>query len=90
MADEAVERSENWLFDFTKLRSISETIDPENNVVPVAVQDANTKEVLIIAYVNEFALKSTMETGLATFWSTSRNELWVKEKNRGMFYRCKK
>jgi phosphoribosyl-AMP cyclohydrolase len=83
MADEDVERSEKWLFDFTKLRKITENIDPENYVVPVVVQDANTKEVLILAYVNQQALEMTMETGLATFWSTSRNELWIKGKKSG-------
>jgi len=39
--------------------------------------------VLIIAYANEAALKHTLEHGVATFWSTSRNELWVKGATSG-------
>jgi phosphoribosyl-AMP cyclohydrolase len=52
-------------------------------VVPVAVQDADSKEVLIIAYANEEALQHTLTHGVATFWSTSRNELWIKGATSG-------
>ena len=68
------------LLDFDKLRQVARGPEP---VIPVAVQDADTKEVLIIAYVNEAALRYTMEHGVATFWSTSRNELWVKGATSG-------
>ena len=61
--------------DFEKLRSVAAT---ESSVVPCCVQHVDTKEVLIIAYVNEEALQKSIETNIATFWSTSRNELWVK------------
>jgi phosphoribosyl-AMP cyclohydrolase len=61
--------------DFGKLRKVAAT---ESGVVPCCVQHADTKEVLIIAYVNEEALAKTIETKIATLWSTSRNELWVK------------
>jgi phosphoribosyl-AMP cyclohydrolase len=54
-----------------------------NPVVPVVVQDVNSKEVLIVAYVNEQALMHSLENGIATFWSTSRNELWIKGKTSG-------
>jgi phosphoribosyl-AMP cyclohydrolase len=47
-------------------------------VVPVVVQDADSKEVLIVAYANEQALQRTLAHGIAIFWSTSRNELWIK------------
>ena len=47
-------------------------------LIPVAVQDAATGEVLIIASANRLALEETLKRGLATFWSRSRNELWVK------------
>jgi phosphoribosyl-AMP cyclohydrolase len=66
--------------DFTKLQKIART---ESQVVPVVVQDADTKDVLVVAYANELALKTTLETGIATFWSTSRNELWIKGKTSG-------
>lgn len=52
-------------------------------VLPVAVQHADTHEVILVAYVNELALQASLETRTATFWSTSRNELWVKGKTSG-------
>jgi phosphoribosyl-AMP cyclohydrolase len=66
--------------DFQKLRKIAKT---ESSVVPVAVQNADTKEVILIAYANEQALNHAIQTRTATFWSTSRNELWVKGESSG-------
>ena len=66
--------------DWDKLDKIAAT---HSHVVPVCVQNAETGEVLVIAYANEEALKYTQENGIAAFWSTSRNELWVKGKTRG-------
>jgi phosphoribosyl-AMP cyclohydrolase len=83
MTNDELERSTKWHFDFSKLFEIVQNIDPANPVIPVVVQDAKTKEVLILAYANEEALKTTFETGLATFFSTSRNELWIKGKSSG-------
>ncbi len=68
------------LMDFEKLRKVAQSPDP---VVPVVVQDVVTKEVLILAYANHKALQHTLESGIATFWSTSRNELWIKGKTSG-------
>ncbi len=81
--NDELERSGTWKFDFAKLFQISQKLDPINPVVPVVVQDVNTKEVLIVAYANKLALETTFETGMATFWSTSRNELWIKGKSSG-------
>ena len=75
-----LENGSEILIDFEKLRKVAQSPDP---VVPVIVQDAKTKEVLILAYANEKALRHTLESGLATFWSTSRNELWIKGKTSG-------
>ena len=61
--------------DFKKLEKVAACGE---DVVPVAVQDADTKEVLILAYANEQALDYTLKSGTAAFWSTSRKELWVK------------
>ena len=61
--------------DFEKLRKVAQTDHP---VVPVAVQDVDSKAVLLIGYVNDQALQYTLENRVATFWSTSRNELWIK------------
>jgi phosphoribosyl-AMP cyclohydrolase len=80
---EEVERSGKWLFDFSKLIKVGEKIDPKNPVIPVVVQDANTKEVLICAYANEAALRYSLLHKIATFWSTSRNELWIKGQSSG-------
>ncbi len=66
--------------DFTKLQKIAKT---DSLVVPVVVQDADSKEVLVIAYANQLALDATLKTGVATFWSTTRNELWIKCKTSG-------
>ena len=66
--------------DFGKLQAIGRG---EAAVIPVAVQDADSKEVLIIAYANQEAVAYTLTHGVAAFWSTSRNELWVKGATSG-------
>ena len=77
---ELLENGGALLIDFEKLRKVAQSEDP---VVPVVVQDAATREVIILAYANEKALRHTLESGLATFWSTSRHELWIKGKTSG-------
>lgn len=54
-----------------------------NGLIPVVVQDANTKEVLMVAYANEEALRKTLESGYAHYWSRSRNKLWMKGETSG-------
>lgn len=49
-----------------------------HEMIPVVVQDYKTNEVLMLAYMNELAFQTTLETGLMTYWSRSRNELWTK------------
>lgn len=49
-----------------------------DGMVPVVVQDYKTDEVLMVAYMNEEAYRTTLETGKMTYWSRSRNELWTK------------
>ncbi len=49
-----------------------------DKLVPVVVQDFATKEVIMMAYANEEAYRMTVETGIATYWSRSRSEIWVK------------
>ena len=66
--------------DFGKLQAIGRG---EASVIPVAVQNFDTKDVLIVAYVNQEALAYTLTHGVAAFWSTSRNELWVKGATSG-------
>jgi len=52
-------------------------------LVPVIVQDHETGDVLMLAYMNQRAWLKTLETGKATYWSRSRNELWVKGETSG-------
>ncbi len=54
-----------------------------NGLIPVVVQDAKTKEVLMLAYANKEALEHTLKTKKGTYWSRSRKELWVKGETSG-------
>ena len=51
-------------------------------IVPVIVQDANTNEVLTLAYSNKESLERTLSTGNSWFWSRSRKKLWMKGEDR--------
>ena len=59
--------------DFTKL----------DGLIPAVIQDANTLEILMVGFMNEEALQKTRETGFATFWSRTRNKLWMKGETSG-------
>jgi phosphoribosyl-AMP cyclohydrolase len=50
----------------------------KDGLIPVIAQDVHTKEVLMLAYANELAIRKTLETGYGHYWSRSRNELWMK------------
>jgi phosphoribosyl-AMP cyclohydrolase len=78
-----LEEGKNLQLDFTKLAKASAKCP---DVIPCAVQNADTGEVILIAYVNERALKASVESQTAVFWSTSRNELWEKGKTSGEVY----
>ncbi|MCL2294174.1 MAG: phosphoribosyl-AMP cyclohydrolase [Spirochaetes bacterium] len=53
------------------------------NLLPVVTQNAETKEVLILSFVNLEAFEETVRSGYATYWSRSRNELWKKGMTSG-------
>jgi phosphoribosyl-ATP pyrophosphohydrolase/phosphoribosyl-AMP cyclohydrolase len=55
----------------------------ERGLVPAIVQDASTREVLTLAYMNRESLERTIVTGETWFWSRSRNELWHKGQTSG-------
>jgi phosphoribosyl-AMP cyclohydrolase len=57
--------------------------DKLQGLVPVVVQDFTTGEVLMLAYMNRQAWEETLKTRQATYWSRSRNELWVKGETSG-------
>ena len=59
--------------DFSKL----------NGLLPVVTQDAETNEVLMVAYMNEEAWNHTLKTGHATYYSRSRGQLWIKGETSG-------
>jgi phosphoribosyl-ATP pyrophosphohydrolase/phosphoribosyl-AMP cyclohydrolase len=54
-------------------------------LIPAVLQDANTREVLMLAYMNEEAVQRTIDSGDAWFWSRSRQELWHKGDTSGNF-----
>ncbi len=54
-------------------------------LIPAVVQDTTSNEVLMLAYMNAESLALTLSTGKATYWSRSRNELWVKGATSGHF-----
>ncbi len=57
----------------------------DQGLVPVIVQDYKTNQVLMLAYMNEEAYTRTVETGRMTYWSRSRNELWIKGDTSGHY-----
>ena len=54
-------------------------------LIPAIVQDVTNNEVLMLAYMNAESLALTLSTGKATYWSRSRNELWVKGATSGHY-----
>ncbi len=76
----ALEEGAALQLDWRKLEAIA---DKKMGVIPVAVQHADTKEVILVAYVNQEALEYSLRERTATFWSTSRNELWIKGQTSG-------
>ena len=52
-------------------------------LIPAVIQDAETSEVLMVGFMNDEALALTRSTGFATFYSRSRNKLWMKGETSG-------
>lgn len=61
-----------------------------NGLIPVVVQDAKTKAMLMLAYANKEALEKTLSTGFAHYWSRSRNKLWMKGETSGHTQKIKR
>lgn len=57
--------------------------EKRGGLLPVIVQDTVHRDVLMVAYTNEDCFLQTLRTGIATFWSTSRNKVWVKGEESG-------
>lgn len=74
-----IEETDKLMLDWNKISGI----DRENKVIPVAVQNSVTKEVILIAYTNEEAFLETVRKRKLVLWSTSRNKLWFKGAESG-------
>jgi phosphoribosyl-AMP cyclohydrolase len=76
----ALEEGDRLKIDFSKISKIAAN---GGGVVPVAVQNADTGEVILVAYTNDLAFRETLARRTLVLWSTSRNELWEKGKTSG-------
>jgi phosphoribosyl-AMP cyclohydrolase len=63
---------------------------PDGGLIPVIVQDAKNKSVLMMAYANEEAVRLTETTGYAHYYSRSRKKLWKKGEESGHFQRVER
>ena len=54
-----------------------------NGLIPAVIQDADSNEVLMVGFMNDEALARTRDTGFATFFSRTRNKLWMKGETSG-------
>lgn len=73
-----IEETNELQLDFRKIASMS-----GQEVIPVAVQNADTNEVILVAYTNEQAMLESVRLRRLVLWSTSRNALWHKGKTSG-------
>lgn len=76
-----LEEGDALLLDWGKLSSVA--ANGGSGVVPVVVQDAGNGRVIMLGYVNAEALAEAQRLRRAVFWSTSRNELWIKGAGSG-------
>ena len=74
-----IEETNELMLDWNKISNMSD----ENHVIPVAVQNIDTKEVILIAYTNEEAFRESIRIKKVVLWSTSRNKLWFKGAESG-------
>ena len=61
----------------------------DDGLLPAVVQDWQTGDVLMLAYINEASWQKTLETGMATYWSRSRQKFWVKGESSGNVQKIK-
>jgi phosphoribosyl-AMP cyclohydrolase len=54
-----------------------------SGLIPAVIQDVDSREVLMVGFMNDTALAATRETGFATFFSRTRNKLWMKGETSG-------
>lgn len=68
-----------------QIKKMNIDFEKQNGLVPAIIQDAKTKNVLMLGYMNKEAYEKTIATGKVTFWSRSRNCLWTKGETSGNF-----
>jgi phosphoribosyl-AMP cyclohydrolase len=61
-----------------------------DGLIPAIIQDHENGEVLMMAWMNEEAVRRTLESGLVTYWSRSREKYWVKGETSGHFQKLKR
>lgn len=62
----------------------------KSDLIPVIIQDIDSRDVLMVGFTNEDAVRLTLETKTAWFWSRSREKLWNKGESSGNFLHVKK
>ena len=77
-----LEEGLNLSLDFNKMEKV---VQCGESLIPAVAQDVESKEILILGYVNRLAFEHGIKNKVATFWSTSRNELWIKGATSGDF-----
>ena len=75
-----LEEGSDLTLDFSKIAKAASRC---SGLIPVALQNADTGEVILLAYTNEIALQESIKKRRAILWSTSRNELWEKGAKSG-------
>lgn len=87
-----IEETQELKLDFGKIekagaqaaKSRAAGLSPHDpGIIPVAVQNIDTKELILVAYTNEYAMKQSFEKRKLVLWSTSRNVLWFKGETSG-------
>ena len=86
MTHQELEEGQELRLDFKKMAKAAACGE---DLVPAVAQDAETGEVLIVGYASRLALETTLKEGKAVFWSTSRNELWIKGATSGDYLEIK-
>lgn len=70
-----LEEGLNLELDWNKLEK---AVAGTKGIIPVAVQNADTREVILVAYINQLAFEESLKRKMLVLWSSSRQELWIK------------
>jgi phosphoribosyl-AMP cyclohydrolase len=69
--EEGLELNLDW-------NKLEKAVEGTKGIIPVAVQNADTKEVILVAYINQQAFEESLKRKMLVLWSSSRQELWIK------------